>query len=277
MAITAQEVNKLRQMTGAGMMDCKKALVESDGDFDKAIEILRKKGQKVSAKRADRQTKEGSVFVKTSDDGGSAVVVALGCETDFVAKNDDFQNLGKEILGVAFDSKPATIDELKAAKSGDLSIGEKVTELVGKIGEKIDIVGYEIVNAEQVVSYIHAGSKLAVLVALKGTNGQDVAEAGKDVGMQIAAMRPVAVDKDGVDPAIVEQELKIGREQAIAEGKPEQIVEKIAEGKLNKFFKENTLVNQAFVKDSSMNVGKYLDSVVKGLTVESFKRVSVSQ
>ncbi len=277
MAITAQEVNKLRQMTGAGMMDCKKALVESDGDFDKAIEILRKKGQKVSANRADRKTNEGTVFVKTSDDGKSSVVIALGCETDFVAKNDDFQKLGKEILKVAFDSRPGSMDELKGQKVGDLTIAEKVTELVGKIGEKIDIVALEVLEAEQVVPYIHAGSKLAVLVALKGTDGTDVASAGKDVGMQIAAMRPVAVDKDGVDASVVEQELKIGREQAIAQGKPEQIIEKIAQGKLNKFFKENTLLNQAFVKDNSMNVGKYLDSVVKGMTVDSFKRVSVSQ
>lgn len=277
MAITAQEVNKLRQMTGAGMMDCKKALVESDGDFDKAIEILRKKGQKVSANRADRETNEGSVFVQTSDDSSTAVVVALGCETDFVAKNDDFQALGNEILKIAFAVRPGSVDELKSQKSGDLTIGEKITELVGKIGEKIDIVALEALESEQVVPYIHAGSKLAVLVALKGTGGNDLADAGKDVGMQIAAMRPVAVDKDGVDAKVIEQELKIGREQAIAEGKPEQIIEKIAEGKLNKFFKENTLLNQAFVKDNSMTVGKYLDSVNKGLTVEAFKRVSVSQ
>ena len=276
MAITAQEVNKLRQMTGAGMMDCKKALVESDGDFDKAIEILRKKGQKVSANRADRQTNEGSVFVQTSEDGATAVVVALGCETDFVAKNEDFQNLGKEILEVAFDKLPGSTDELKAIKNGELTIGEKITELVGKIGEKIDVVALETLKSEQVVPYIHAGSKLAVLVALKGTDGKDLSDAGKDVGMQVAAMRPVAVDKDGVDQTIIEQELKIGREQAIAEGKPEQIIEKIAEGKLNKFFKENTLLNQAFVKDNSMTVAKYLDSVNKGLTVDSFKRVSVS-
>ena len=277
MAITAQEVNKLRQMTGAGMMDCKKALVESDGDFDKAIEILRKKGQKVSANRADRQTNEGSVFVQTSDDGSTAVVVALGCETDFVAKNDDFQSLGNEILSVAFKEQPGSIDDLKAIKNGELSIGEQITELVGKIGEKIDVVALETLKRELVVPYIHAGSKLAVLVALKGTDGKDLADAGKDVGMQIAAMRPVAVDKDGVDQSIVEQELKIGREQAIAEGKPEQIIDKIAEGKLNKFFKENTLLNQAFVKDNSMTVAKYLDSINKGLTVDSFKRVSVSK
>lgn len=276
MKITAQEVNKLRQMTGAGMMDCKKALVESDGDFDKAIIILRKKGQKVSENRADRQTNEGTVFVQTNEDNTVAVVVAIGCETDFVAKNDDFQSLGNEILKAAFDNRPASTDELKALKSGDISIGEKVTELIGKIGEKIDIVGMEILEGEKVVPYIHAGSKLCVLVALKGANGTDVLDAGRDVAMQIAAMRPTAVDKDDVDPAIVERELKIGREQAIAAGKPEQIIEKIAEGKLNKFFKDNTLLNQAFVKDNSMTVAKYLDSVSKGLTVETFKRISVN-
>jgi elongation factor Ts len=277
MAITAQEVNKLRQMTGAGMMDCKKALVESDGDFDKAIEFLRKKGQKVSEKRAGRQTNEGSVFVQTNDDETISVVVGLGCETDFVAKNEDFKNLGNEILKIAADAHPGSVDELKTLKNGDLTIGEKVTELIGKIGEKIDIVALEILKGEKVIPYIHAGSKLGVLVALKGTEGADVSGAGRDVAMQIAAMRPVAVDKDGVDTAIVEQELKIGREQAIAEGKPEHIINKIAEGKLNKFYKEKTLLNQAFVKDNSMTVGKYLDSVNKGLTVETFKRVSVSQ
>jgi elongation factor Ts len=275
MAITAQEVNKLRQLTGAGMMDCKKALVASDGDIEKAIEFLRKKGQKVSEKRADRQTKEGSVFVQTNDDNTTAVVVALGCETDFVAKNDDFQNLGKEILALAYDARPGSVDELKALKSGDQALGDKVTELVGKIGEKIDIVGLEVLEGEKVVPYIHGG-KLCVLVSLKETGGVDVIEAGKDVAMQIAAMRPVAVDKDGVDATIIEKELNIGREQARAEGKPEQIIEKIAAGKLNKFYKENTLLNQAFVKDNSMNVAKYLDSISKGLTVETFKKVSVN-
>ena len=276
MAITAQEVNKLRQMTGAGMMDCKKALVESEGDYDKAIEILRKKGQKVSASRADRQTNEGSVFIKTNDDSTAAVIVALGCETDFVAKNQDFQNLGNEILKVAFEARPENIDVLKALKIGDLTIGEKVTELIGKIGEKIDVLALEISEGEKVVPYIHAGSKLGVLVVLKNANGTDVTDAGRDIAMQIAAMRPVAVDKDDVDATIIEKELKIGREQAIEQGKPEKLIEKIAEGKLNRFYKDNTLLNQAFVKDSSMNVAKYLDSVSTGLTVDSFKRVSVS-
>lgn len=276
MAITAQEVNKLRQMTGAGMMDCKKALVESEGDYDKAIEILRKKGQKVSASRADRQTNEGSVFIKTSDDSTTAVIVALGCETDFVAKNQDFQDLGNEILKVAFEARPENVDALKAMKIGDLTIGEKVTELIGKIGEKIDVLAFEVSKGEKVVPYIHAGSKLGVLVVLKNANGTDVTDAGRDIAMQIAAMRPVAVDKDDVDPTIIEKELKIGREQALEEGKPEKLIEKIAEGKLNRFYKDNTLLNQAFVKDSSMNVAKYLDSVSAGLTVDSFKRVSVS-
>ena len=277
MAITAQEVNKLRQMTGAGMMDCKKALVESEGDFDLAIEILRKKGQKVSANRADRQTNEGSVFIETNDDNTLAVIVALGCETDFVAKNQDFLDLGSEILKIAFNARPESIDALKALKSGDLTIADKITELIGKIGEKIDIIACEITKGETVVPYVHAGSKLGVLVALKGTNGKDVTDAGRDVAMQIAAMGPVAVDKDDVDAAIIQLELKIGREQAIAEGKPAQMVDKIAEGKLNKFFKDNTLLNQAYVKDNSLTVAKYLDSVNKGLTVESFRRVSVSQ
>ena len=277
MAITAQEVNKLRQMTGAGMMDCKKALVESEGDFDLAIEILRTKGQKVSANRADRQTNEGSVFIQTNDDSTHAVIIALGCETDFVAKNQDFQNLGEEILKIAFKERPGTIDALKALKSGDLTIDVKITELVGKIGEKIDIIALEIAEGEKVIPYIHAGSKLGVLVTLKGTNGKDVTDPGRNVAMQIAAMRPVAVDKDDVDASIVQLELKIGREQALAEGKPAQMVDKIAEGKLNKFYKDNTLLNQAFVKDNSLTVGKYLDTVIKGLTVVSFKRISVSQ
>jgi elongation factor Ts len=275
MAISAQDVNKLRKMTGAGMMDCKKALVEADGDFDKAIEILRKKGQKISEKRADRATNEGSVFVRTNDEGTLAVLVGLGCETDFVAKNDDFQSLGREILNAAFQHKPAGIEELKNIQSGDLTIGEKVTELVGKIGEKIEIIAYETLEGEKVVPYIHAGSKLGVLVALKGINGADVETAGKDVAMQIAAMNPVGVSREDVDSDIIERELKIGREQAIAEGKPEHIVEKIAEGKLNRFFKDNTLLHQAFVKDSSITVEKYLQGIAGNLTVDRFKRVAI--
>jgi len=274
MGISAKDVNKLRQMTGAGMMDCKKALVESDGDFDKAIELLRKKGQKVSASRADRETSEGIILVKTSEDKKEAMMISLTCETDFVAKNDEFVDLGEKILDQAFTNKVSTIDELKALKLGDLSIEEKISELIGKIGEKIEIKNLEKLSGEAVVSYIH-GSKIGVLVGLKNVNGAEVTGAGRDVAMQIAAMRPVAVDKDGVDKEVIEQELQIGIEQAKAEGKPENMLEKIAQGKLNKFFKENTLLSQPFVKDNSMNVGKYLDSVSRGLTVEKFIRITI--
>lgn len=276
MAITAQDVNKLRQMTGAGMMDCKKALVEADGDFDKAVEILRKKGQKISASRSDRETNEGSVFVKTSDDHKEAVLISLNCETDFVGKNEEFQQAGNAILEVAFKEKPANIEELKQLKLGSLTVEEKLTELVGKIGEKIDIGAYERLSGEMVVSYIHAGNRLGVLVALANVGG-DAEEAGRDIGMQIAAMNPVALDKDEVDSSIVERELEIGREQARAEGKPDNIIDKIAEGKLNKFYKDNTLVNQAYVKDPGMSVAQYLNSVNKGMKVTAFKRVSVSE
>ncbi|MEQ8476189.1 translation elongation factor Ts [Fulvivirga sp.] len=275
MAITAQDVNKLRQMTGAGMMDCKKALTEAEGDFDKAIDILRKKGQKVSASRADREVTEGSVFVKTNDDNSEGVLIALNCETDFVGKNEEFIALGNAILDVAFTSNAASTEELMNQSIGSFTVAEKITELVGKIGEKIEISEYVRVSGEAVVPYIHAGNKLGVLVSLKGTNGTDVQDAGKDVGMQIAAMNPVAVDKDGVDATTVEKELEIGKEQALAEGKPANIVDKIAEGKLQKFYKDNTLLNQQFVKDSSLTVAAYLNTVTSGLTVTAFKRVSI--
>ncbi len=274
--ITAQDVNKLRTMTGAGMMDCKKALTEANGDFEKAIEILRKKGQKVSASRSDKEAKEGAVFVKTSDDNKTAVLIALNCETDFVAKNDEFQNLGKLIAETAFAKKSATKEALLTEKAGDLTLGDKITELVGKIGEKIEVKEYVSMTGEAVVPYIHAGSKLGVLVSLKGVNGKDVTEAGKDVGMQIAAMNPVAVDESSVDKSVIEKELEIAKAQILAEGKPENMVEKIAQGKLNKFFKESTLLHQVFVKDNSKTIAQYLDSVNKGLTVAEFKRVTVA-
>jgi elongation factor Ts len=275
MAITAKEVNKLRQMTGAGMMDCKKALVEAEGDFDKAIDLLRKKGQKVSASRADRETTEGAVFVKTNNDHTTGIIVALGCETDFVAKNEEFLGLGNDIVEIAFNTNPENTEELLNEKLGDVTVGERITELVGKIGEKIQILNYTKLDGEAVVPYIHAGSKLGVLVALKGVNGTDVSDAGKDVGMQIAAMNPVAVDETGVDPTVVEKELEIGKEQAMAEGKPEHIIEKIAQGKLQKFYKDNTLLKQPFVKDNSLTVAAYLNGVTNGLTVTEFKRIAI--
>ncbi len=275
MAITAQDVNKLRQMTGAGMMDCKKALTEAGGDFDKAIELLRKKGQKVSASRADRETSEGVVFAKTNESGTEGALVAFTCETDFVAKNEEFVELGNQIAELAFAQKPADAEALNSMSLGDLTVGERIIELTGKIGEKLEVQAFELLSGEAVVPYIHSNSKLGVLVALKNVNGTDVTEAGKDVAMQIAAMNPVAVDKDGVDSSIVEKEVEIGKDQARQEGKPEELVEKIALGKLNKFFKENTLLSQAFVKDNSQSISQYLDGITKGLTVSEFKRVTI--
>ncbi len=275
MKIAAQDVNKLRKMTGAGMMDCKKALTEANGDFEAAIDLLRKTGQKVSASRADREVSEGSIFVTTDATGQEGILIALNCETDFVAKNEEFQALGADIIEQAVSQNPASIDDLLSLTSGDLTIGEKVTGLIGKIGEKIEISAYERLKADKVITYIHAGSKLGVLVGLDGSNGSDVDAAGKDVAMQIAAMNPVAVDKDQVDSSIVEREVAVGREQALAEGKPEHIIAKIAAGKLNKFFKDNTLLNQTFVKDNSLTVSRYLDNVKQGLTVKDFRRISI--
>ena len=256
------------------MMDCKKALAEAEGDFDKAIEFLRKKGQKVSASRADRETSEGIVYSKTHDNNTEGVIVAFTCETDFVAKNEEFVALGNAITDVAFSEKPANIDELMSLPVDGLSIADKIIEMTGKIGEKLAISAYELVSGEAVVSYTHSNKKLGVLVTLMNANG-DVTEAGKDVAMQIAAMNPIAVDKDAVDPTIIEKEIEIGKDQARQEGKPEAIIEKIATGKLDKFFAENTLLSQKFVKDNSLSISQYLDGVSKGLTVSDFKRISI--
>ncbi|HEX8545771.1 MAG TPA: translation elongation factor Ts [Cytophagaceae bacterium] len=274
--ISATEVNKLRQMTGAGMMDCKKALTEANGDFEGAIDILRKKGQKVSASRSDKEATEGAVFIKTSADNSEGVLVALNCETDFVAKNEEFQKLGSTILETATSEKPGSIADLLSSNVNGRAIQDLITDFIGKFGEKIEIKSYERVKGEKIITYTHSNQKLGVLVALKGANNADVTEAGKDVAMQIAAMKPIALDKDGVDSKTVEREIEIGKEQARAEGKPEAMLEKIAMGKLNKFYKENTLLNQEFVKDNSKTISQYLDSVVKGLTVVEFRRISVA-
>jgi len=275
MAITAQDVNKLRQMTGAGMMDCKKALTESDGDFEKAIEILRKKGQKVSASRSDRETKEGVVVIRNNAAKTKAILIAFTCETDFVAKNEEFVALGNKIADLTFAHSPATVDDIKNLKDGSLTLGEKIVEMVGKIGEKLEISAYEVMEGETVVSYVHAGSKLGVLVTLKGAAGADVTEAGRDVCMQIAAMNPIALDQNSVSKEVIEKEIEIGKELARQEGKPEEMVEKIALGKLNKFFKESTLLSQTFVKDNNKTIAQYLDGVKKGLTATAFKRISI--
>jgi len=275
MAITAAAVNELRKMTGAGMMDCKKALTETNGDFEAAIDLLRKKGQKISAKRADRDATEGAVIAKASADNKVGVVVRLSCETDFVAKNADFVALADKLADIALENKAADVDALKSLDIDGQNIGERLTEEMGKIGEKIDVTKYAMVEGESVVNYIHAGNRIGVLVELSTTANDAVVEAGKDVAMQIAAMNPVSVDENDIPAEVKERELEIGREQARAEGKPEQIIEKIAMGKLQKFYKDNTLTKQAFVKDSSVSVENMLKNIDSNLKVVSFSRIAL--
>ncbi len=273
-AITAADVKKLRDLTGAGMMDCKKALSEANGDFDAAIDLLRKKGQKLSLKRAEREAKEGVVYALVTDDKTKGVIVKLSCETDFVAKNQDFIDLTGEIARIALDTFPADAEALAKEKIGDITIGEKVIEQVGKIGEKIELASYEKMEAPMISSYIHMGYKSGVLVGLNKKD-DSFTDAGKDVAMQVAAMKPIAVDKDSVDQSTIEKEIEIGKEQARQQGKPEAMLEKIALGKLNKFFKEQTLLNQTFVKENSINVGQYLKKLDNDLTVVGFRHVKL--
>jgi len=274
--ITAADVNKLRQQTGSGMMDCKNALVEAEGDFELAIDLLRKKGQKVANKRADREASEGIVLAKTDDANKFGVITMLNCETDFVAKNPEFIALAEKILALALANKPNSVEELKNIKIDDRTIGEHITDLIGKTGEKMDLGDYKFVSAEVVVPYIHQGSRLASMVGLSKANVNNVMQIGREIAMQIAAMNPVSIDKNDVDSKIVEKEIEIGKDQARQEGKPEEMLEKIALGKLNKFFKENTLLNQDFIRDTKVTVQQYLTSIDKDLTVVSFKRVSIS-
>lgn len=273
-AINAADVAKLRRVTLAGMMDCKKALEESDGNFDKAIEIIRKKGQAVANKRADRDATEGVVLSKVSADGKTGAIVTLNSETDFVAKNADFQALANKILDIAVSKKPANLEELKALTMDGGKIGDKIVEYVGIIGEKLDLSYYEKIEAAHVQAYIHPGNRLATLVGFT-KDGIDV-QVYKDIAMQIAAMNPVAVDKDFVPESVIAQEIEIGKEQARRDGKPEDMLEKIAQGKLAKFFKESTLLNQDFVKDNKMTIRQYLHSVHKDLTVTEFKRYTLN-
>lgn len=276
MAITAQDVNKLRQETGAGMMDCKKALTEANGDFETAKDILRKQGQKIANKRADNATSEGVVLTQVNAKGTTGKVVAIACETEPVSKVADFQNVAKAVLDTAVSSNAASKEELLATPQADgRPLQDHITDLMGKIGEKVDVVAYETISADKVVAYNHSNGKLGVLVGLNNTNGTDATEVGKDIAMQIAAMKPIAVDKDGVDAATIAREIEIGKEQARAEGKPEAMLEKIAQGKLNKFYKENTLLNQEFVKDSSLTISQLLEKTSKGLKVSEFKRVAI--
>ncbi len=274
MAITAQDVKKLREMTGAGMMDCKRALTEAAGDIEAAIEFLRKTGQKLSVKRADREAKEGVVIALVSDDSAKGIVIRLSSETDFVAKNEEFVNLAKSFAQIALDSFPADRETLLQLDYNGITIADKVIEQVGVIGEKIELADYQKLESECVVPYIHMGYKAGVIVALN-KSGDSLAAAGRDIAMQVAAMKPIAVDQDGVDPSVVEKEIEIGKDLARQEGKPEDLVERIALGKLGKFYKENTLLNQAFVKDSKMSVKQYLNSIEDGLTVNDFKHVKL--
>ncbi len=275
MKITAKDVKALRDQTGAGMMDCKKALVEANGDMDAAIDYLRKKGQKMTEKRADRDAKEGVVVAMTSDDNSKGIVVRIGCETDFVAKNQDFVDFAKAVAATALEQFPATKDDLLAASLDGKSIADAVVEKTGFIGEKIELSSYESLEAPQVVSYIHMGHKAGVIVGFN-KNTDDLPTAGKNVAMQIAAMNPIAVDKNGVDASLIQKEIEIGMDQARQEGKPENLLEKIAQGKLGKFYKEKTLLNQEYVKaEKKETVKQYLQSIDKELTVTAFKHVTL--
>lgn len=276
--ITAADINKLRQQTGAGMMDCRKALVESNGDFESAIDYLRKKGQKVAALRGDREAKEGVVIATTTADNKTGFILTLACETDFVSKNDDFVAFAKSIMDVAVFNDAKSLEELNALPLNGGSVADKVNEQVAKIGEKIGITRFERVESDGIAAYIHGSYRMGVLVALN-KNSEKVLEAGKDVAMQIAAMNPVAVDASSVPAETIERERSIVTEQITADpkmtGKPAEMIAKIAEGKLNAFFKEQTLTAQSYVKDSNKSVGEYLKSVDPELKVLSFKRVGL--
>lgn len=275
MAITAADVNKLRQQTGAGMMDCKNALTEANGDFEAAIDILRKKGQKIAAKRGENEAREGLIVAEATKDGKVGIILTLNCETDFVARNENYVNFVQSLVNIALDKLPANIDELLALPYDDkLTVAEKITEQVGVIGEKLDLSKYAVVKGELVVAYNHPGNQLATLVGLN-KSGANIEDAGKQVAMQVAAMAPLALNKDGIDQNTIDREIEIGKELAIQEGKPADMAEKISLGRLNKFFQENTLLSQAFVRDNKVTVEEFLNQTEKGLTVTAFERFSM--
>jgi len=272
--ITAIEVSKIRKATGAGMMDCKKALEDTNGNFDKAIEIIRKKGQLIANKRADREAGEGVVLAKVTDNQKRGAMIVLNCETDFVAKNESFVEFAQSILEKAVNENPGTLEELKKSKLTDRTIEETVIEQVGIIGEKLELSYYEKIEAPTVVTYIHPGNKLASMVGLNQENTDT--QICKDLAMQVAAMNPVAVDKEDVPKEVVDKEIEIGKEQAKREGKPDELIEKIAMGKLGKFYKESTLLNQEFIKDNKKTIRQFLADTDKELTVIAFKRFSLT-
>ena len=271
--ITAAEVNNLRKITGAGMMDCKKALVESDGDVEKAIDILRKKGQKIAAKRADKAASEGVVLGGVNAGGNYGAIVMINCETDFVAKNQDFVEFTKSVLDLAIAHEVKSADELHALDLNGRTVEESISDQMGKIGESIKLGTFEVLEAARVFAYNHQGNRLSTILGLNMSEGGKIAQVGHELAMQVAAMAPVAVDKDDVDQAIIDKEIEIGMDQARQEGKPEDMLEKIAMGKLNKFMKENTLLNQEFVREGKKTVREYLQETDKNLTVTGFKRV----
>ncbi len=273
--ITAAEVAKLRKQTGAGMMDCKKALQESEGDFEIAVEILRKKGAKIAAKRADKDATEGYVIAQTNSDNTFGVMVMVNCETDFVAKSEDFVNFVKEIADSALEQKADSLESVKALKLDGATVEQKFNDMIGKTGEKLEFDSYAAIEAPLVSAYNHNGNKIATLVGMNKA-GEGIAEAAHDVAMQIAAMNPVALNKDSVPQKIIDTELEIGKDLARQEGKPEAMLDKIAQGRLGKFFKENTLMSQAFIKDSKKNISDYLKETDKDLTVTKFFRFSVN-
>jgi elongation factor Ts len=272
--IKAGDVAKLRNMTGAGMMDCKKALEEAQGDYDLAIDLLRKKGQKVANKRADREATEGAVLAGTTADNKQGAIIVLNCETDFVAKNEDFVKFAQSILKVALDKKPSSLQALKELEINGHKISDEITTQIGVIGEKLDLSYFETVSAEYVASYIHQGNRLASIAGFNQSNVDS--QLGKDIVMQIASMNPIAVDEKDVPQSVIDKEIEIGKDLAIQEGKPAEMAEKIAIGRLNKFYKENTLLNQQFVKDNKLSIRDYLNHANKGLTVTTFKRFTLN-
>ena len=275
MGISAKDVKELREQTGAGMMDCKKALQEADGDFERATEILRKKGQKLSEKRADREANQGLIVTRVSDDGSKAAALEINCETDFVARNDDFQERAQQFLDIVFENDIESVDELLETEVDGLTVADHVKDMVGKIGEKIKINRVVLAKSDgHFISYIHPGNQLGVLVEFE--NGISDEEIGKNVAMQVAAMNPLAVTRDGVDDSLVEKELEIAKDQLLEEGKSEEIAEKAAQGKLRKFYEERVLLEQKFVKDNSMSVKEYLEKNDTPL-VKSFHRLQLGE
>jgi elongation factor Ts len=275
MSISAADVKKLRDMTGAGMMDCKKALAEADGDFDQAVEYLRKKGQQVSEKRADREANQGLILSRISDDKKKAVMIEINCETDFVARNEEFQNDAESFLNAAFDNDIESAEDLLKIEVDGLTIEKHLEEMVGKIGEKIEINNVVHMTTDgTLISYIHPGNQLGVLAEFDGDLTD--AEIGKDVAMQVAAMKPLSVTRDGVDSSLVEKELEIAKDQLLNEGKPEHIAEQAAKGKLRRFYEERVLLEQKFVKDNSVSVKDYLEQNDAPL-VKSFHRLQLGE